>query len=79
MSADGEFGIVGTANMDIRSFRLNFEVCMVCYSEDVACGLDRHFEEDVAHAKEVLPGDFIRRPRAEKFIENSARLMSALL
>lgn len=79
LSADGEVGIVGTANMDIRSFLLNFEVCAVCYDETVARELDAHFIEDLQDSERTSIAMFSRRPRIDVFLENTARLMSSLL
>ena len=79
MSADGELGIVGTANMDVRSFRLNFEVCAVCYSKAVAEHLDEHFLEDQENSLELNLPRYKKRARLERFLENTARLMSAVL
>ncbi|MGA2192796.1 MAG: cardiolipin synthase [Nitrospirota bacterium] len=79
MSVDGELGIVGTANMDVRSFRLNFEICLVCYDSEVAGHLEEHFYEDIEDSEQVRLSRFVLRPRAEKFLENTARLMSAVL
>ncbi len=64
MSADGELGIVGTANMDMRSFRLNFEVCAVCYSKAVAEHLDEHFLEDLEDSMELNLTRYKKRARA---------------
>ncbi len=79
MSADGELGIVGTANMDVRSFRLNFEVCAVCYSKAVAEHLNEHFFEDLENSMELNLTRYKKRARLERFLENMARLMSAVL
>ena len=79
LAADGELGIIGTANMDIRSFRLNFEVCVVCYEGEVARKLDEHFMADLADAEQVRLKTFSKRPRVDVFLENTARLTSSLL
>ncbi len=79
MSVDGEVGIVGTANMDIRSFRLNFEVCVVCYDKAVAEDLDSQFMVDLKSAERVEIKTFSKRPRVDIFLENTARITSALL
>jgi len=79
MTVDGELGIVGTANMDIRSFKLNFEVCAVCYDDDVAETLVEHFVADQKDAEQVRLATFSKRPRVDKFLENTARLLSSLL
>ena len=65
--------------MDIRSFRLNFEVCAVCYSKAVAENLDAHFLEDLEDSDELNIKRYKMRARLERFLENTARLMSAVL
>ncbi|MBI5190185.1 MAG: cardiolipin synthase [Nitrospirae bacterium] len=79
MSSDGDLAIIGTANMDIRSFRLNFEISAVCYDGAVAEELDAHFMEDIANADRIQLATFSKRPRVDQFIENMARLTSSLL
>jgi len=79
MTADGEIGIIGTANMDMRSFQLNFEVCAVCYDTEVAEELNRQFMEDLRDSEQVVLETFSRRPKLDIFIENTARLLSSLL
>lgn len=79
MTADGELGIIGTANMDIRSFLLNFEVCAVCYDTSVAEELNEQFMEDLKDSERIIIETFSKRPRVDVFLENTARLLSSLL
>jgi len=79
MSVDGEVGIVGTANMDIRSFRLNFEVCVVCYDKNVAEELDEQFMTDLNDSERIIFAGFSKRPKVDILLENMARITSALL
>ena len=79
LAADGDLGIIGTANMDIRSFRLNFEVCAVCYDKDVAAEMELQFLEDLKGSERIMRSTFSKRPRVDIFLENTARLMSSLL
>src|SRR5699024_284530 len=44
---DGEVSSVGTANIDVRSFRLNFEVNAFLYDKKIAKQLEGEFERDV--------------------------------
>ena len=39
MVVDGEWSLIGSCNWDMRSFRLNFELCMEVYDHDFAHGL----------------------------------------
>ena len=52
---DDDLAIVGTANCDNRSFRLNFEVIASVYGPEIAARLGAAFEDDLAHAREVRP------------------------
>lgn len=75
---DDVLGVVGTANLDNRSFRLNFETSVLLYGEAQAAELARAFERDLAGAKEVKLAE--RRPTlAERFGEAGARVFSPLL
>lgn len=79
MVVDTSYGTVGSANMDIRSFRLNFEVNVFVYGREFAERLERVFEEDCAVSTELELESFLRRPRREKVIESFARVCSPLL
>ncbi|MBS6931163.1 MAG: cardiolipin synthase, partial [Lachnospiraceae bacterium oral taxon 082] len=50
--ADGKVACVGTANMDIRSFELNFEVNAMIYDEEVTVELEDNFMRDIYDSKE---------------------------
>ena len=51
MITDKKLSIVGTANMDIRSFDLNFEVNALIYDDDFAAEMREVFFEDLKHSK----------------------------
>jgi len=76
---DGEVASVGTANFDIRSFRLNFEVNAVLYDTATAAQLKRAFEEDMADCRELTYEAYRSRPRLEFIRESFLRLMSPIL
>ena len=44
MVMDGTWSLIGSCNWDIRSFRLNFELCMEMYDSDLAATLTRHMQ-----------------------------------
>jgi cardiolipin synthase len=48
---DGKLSILGTANMDHRSFELNFEVNAVIYDEPFSKKLRKVFAEDLKYAE----------------------------
>ncbi|MDX9751705.1 MAG: phospholipase D-like domain-containing protein, partial [Flavobacteriales bacterium] len=79
MVVDGLVAVVGTANMDQRSFDLNFEVNAVLYSREVAGRLRTEFERDLGHAGRVDPARWAARPLYKQFPERLARLAAPLL
>jgi len=76
---DGAFASVGTTNMDIRSFRLNFEVNLNLYSEEAVAPLVRNFEESIQSCREIRLDAFVKRPIKWKFLENTVRMLSPIL
>ncbi len=79
MVTDNSMAIVGTANMDYRSFDLNFEVNAVVYDDEIANELTRVFYEDLKDAEKIDPEKWINRPVYKRLMEKTARLVSPLL
>jgi cardiolipin synthase len=77
--SDGKLSIVGTANMDIRSFDLNFEMMSVIYSEGFARKMENMFIDDLKECDEVDPIQWAKRGIGKKLVESIARLVSAFL
>jgi cardiolipin synthase len=76
---DDYFAAVGTANMDNRSFRLNFEVTAVLYGAQHTDELAREFRHDLRDSKEVKARARKRIPLRWRFAEAGARVLSPLL
>lgn len=76
---DGEVFCYGTANMDIRSFALNFEVNAVVYSAEKAGEMERLFREDMKHCTQVTKDFYAARRLKIRLKEQICRLMSPLL
>ncbi|WP_018122497.1 cardiolipin synthase [Wohlfahrtiimonas chitiniclastica] len=76
---DGKFSIVGTANMDNRSFNLNFEVNGMLYDEALGQQMCDEFNKDLEHSVRLDPVEWERRSATQRFIEKVARLTSSLL
>ena len=70
---------IGTANMDIRSFELNFEINAFIYSEDIAKKQRIIFEQDVEKSKEITLDVYNSRTRKVKIKESISRLLSPIL
>jgi cardiolipin synthase len=76
---DDFFTAVGTANMDNRSFRLNFEVTAILYGEMHAKALADHFKKDLRDAKEIKAHSRKDLPLRWRIAEAGARVLSPLL
>ncbi|MBS1504238.1 MAG: cardiolipin synthase [Bacteroidetes bacterium] len=77
--SDGQLAIVGTANMDHRSFEMNFEVNCMIYDDNTAKKLRDVFYEDLRSAELIDPDTWNRRPWFKKFAEKFVSLFSPLL
>jgi len=76
---DGNLAIVGTANMDFRSFDLNFEVNAIVYDEKFAGEVRDVFYEDLKFAKKIDPEAWRNRHIWVQLGEKVARLFSPIL
>jgi cardiolipin synthase A/B len=76
---DDEISLVGTANMDNRSFRLNFEIAAVFYDRGIADTLAAMFHADLSRAVTYRLREARRAPLRTRLVESSARLFSPLL
>lgn len=69
----------GTANMDIRSFALNFEVNAMVYDEEKAREMTEIFKKDVEKSTRITPEIYEGRGLVIKVKEQISRLLSPLL
>lgn len=77
--ADDFISSVGTANLDIRSFKLNFEVNAFIYDESVNLKLTEKFIDDLKICKEITLEKYNNRSRIVKAKESVSRLLSPIL
>ena len=76
---DDEVCSIGTANMDTRSFELNFEVSSFIYSEKIAKEQKYEFENDMKRCEELTLEKYQNRSRIVKIKESLSRLFSDVL
>lgn len=76
---DGTVASVGTANFDIRSFALNFEINAFIYDEKVVTDLEEIFKRDVEVSTLVDEAHFENQSRWKKFRQSFSRLFSPIL
>jgi cardiolipin synthase A/B len=76
---DGSIATVGSCNMDIRSFHLDYELNMVFYGEDVCKSLVEQFREDLASCEELLPEEFRRLSLPARMRNGLFRMIAPVL
>ena len=77
--ADRCLAMVGTANLDYRSFDLNFEVNAVVYDAEIAEELAQNFEKDLKDSTPINMDEWLNRPKHIQLIEKIIRLISPML
>ncbi|MFC5404296.1 cardiolipin synthase [Cohnella soli] len=76
---DEEIASVGTANMDVRSFKLNFEVNAFLYDAGISKKLADAFRQDIRVSEELTLESYARRSRWIRVKESVSRLISPIL
>ncbi|WP_246938600.1 cardiolipin synthase [Bacillus pinisoli] len=76
---DQEVASIGTSNMDMRSFHLNFEVNAFLYESNSIKGLVNAFEKDIEQSNAINPNLFNERSIFIRVLESLSRLLSPLL
>lgn len=79
MTVDRRFGMIGSVNLDMRSFWLNFEATLFVYDDDFASQLRWLQTGYIEESDELTAQKWRQRPFAEKGIEHVARLFGPLL
>jgi len=69
MVVDGVWALVGTTNLDNRSFALNEEINLIAYDTEAAGQLEKVFLEDLRYAKKLDYESWKARPLGEKIME----------
>lgn len=79
LTMDGRWASVGTANFDIRSMKLNFEIGAVLYDQRIAAQLDAIFDEEAADSDQILLERWKQRSLPIRVAQNFSRLFSPVL
>jgi len=79
MVVDDRWATVGSANMDIRSFKLNFEVNAVIYGPEFAGQLAQQFEQDLTRSREITAEMLQNKGLGSRMAEGLARVLSPVL
>jgi cardiolipin synthase len=76
---DDLWSLVGSANLDPRSLRLNFELDLEIYDAATTGGLARHFDESFARSRAVTMDEVDGRSLPERLRDGAAKLLSPYL
>ena len=79
MLVDGAWSLVGSANWDPRSLRLNFELNLECYDPALASKLEQIIAEKLRTAREVTLAEVDGRSLPSKLRDGAARLLAPYL
>ena len=76
---DDDTAVIGSANVDVRSFRMNFEIVCFLRSRKLAASLARMFVRDFALSHEIGEEEVAARPRWQRQLESAAQLLAPIL
>ncbi|MCD7099578.1 cardiolipin synthase [Stenotrophomonas sp. MMGLT7] len=79
LSVDDDIALVGSINLDIRSFALNAEIGMLCYDAGVVARMRQIEAAYLADSHHVLAETWRQRPAWHRVREGIARLADALM
>jgi cardiolipin synthase len=79
MVVDDRWCLLGTANWDPRSLRLNFEIGVECYDADFAARMGALIDARIARATQLSPEDLEQRPLSLRLRDGLARLLTPYL
>jgi cardiolipin synthase len=74
-TVDGGWTLLGSANWDVRSLRLNFEFNLECYGEETARDIDRLIDAKIGRARPLPLAEISDRSLAARYRDAAARLM----
>ena len=77
-SVDDDVSVIGSSNMDIRSFNLDFEISVMCVSRALSTAMRQVEDHYRSLSHELTLDEWRRRPLAKRYVDNVMRLTSAL-
>jgi cardiolipin synthase A/B len=79
ITVDDAFAVFGSANLDVRSFSLNFELSVLLYGQSVTHRLRAIQGEYLSHSRPLVLSEWDRRPTASEYTDRAVALLSPLL
>jgi cardiolipin synthase A/B len=78
MSIDDDIAVIGSSNLDMRSFTLNLEITLVAYDRNVVAAMREVEATWRERSVALVEADWTRRPLPSKLFDNLARLTASL-
>lgn len=78
VTVDDDIAVVGSSNMDIRSFQLNLECVVVLYDKDIVAQLKKIQEKNIADSHVVTLDSWSKRSVFKELLDSIARLTASL-
>lgn len=79
MMVDGQLSAVGTANLDIRSFKLNFETTSFLYDPALTNTLELTFQRDLKASVPLTKQQLNAQTTNQRLSQDLARLLAPIL
>ena len=78
LTVDDTIAVIGSSNLDLRSFTLNLEVTLICYDKSVVAAMQPIFESYLERANKLYLHEWVLRSPMTRLAENVSRLTAAL-
>ena len=79
LTIDGEVSLIGSANMDRRSFDLNYENNILFYDAELTCDLRQRQHDYIAKSKEVTAACVAKWPVRRRLWNNTIAMLGPVL
>jgi cardiolipin synthase len=79
ITIDDRWAMIGSANMDIRSFRLNYEMTALVYDEPLARRVSESVGETIERSRRIQIAASDRQSVGQELMEGAARLFAPLM
>lgn len=79
LTVDDTIGVIGSSNMDFRSFALTYEVMLLGFGGDLVRRLQEHDDEQRAASRVLTVAEWQQRPWHRRYVDNVCRLTAALM
>ena len=79
ISIDDDIAVIGSSNVDIRSFVLNSEIMVIFYDSEIASRLHEEQKRYFANSDQLVPSVWRQRTWPVQIAENLARMLGPLL